>query len=158
MNYKDRLKELREYSNIGKKISQQEIADAIGIKRSTYNQFEQQYDIIPIKRLNQIANFFNVSIDYILNLNNEYNYKNYRPEMDLELSSARLKNFRKEHKLTQKELANSIKISSSIIVHHETKRNFIGTPFLYALCKKYHISADYLLGRIDNPIYLKDND
>ena len=155
MNYKERLKELREYSNIDKKISQKEVADAIGIKRSTYNQFEQQYDIIPIIRLNQIANFFNVSIDYILGLTNDQKYKKTKTELNIDISSQRLKEFRKENKLTQAKLAEKIKASSSIIVHHETKRNFIGTPFLYTICKEFNISADYLLGRIDNPKYLK---
>ena len=151
MNYGEKLKELREYNNINRRVSQKEVAEAIGIKRSSYNQFEQQYDIIPIKRLNQIANFFNVSIDYIFDLTKELNYSKVNYNIDLEKSSKRLKEFRKNNKLTQIELAKILKVSPSVIIHHETKRNPLGTPFLYELCFKYNISADYLLGRIDYP-------
>lgn len=148
--YGKRLKKLREINN----ISQEKLAAVIGVKRSSYNQFEQQYDIIPIKRLNQISNFFNVSIDYLLGLNNNMKYQNIRENIDINISSERLKSFRKEQKLTQNSLAKSLNISRSIITFHENKRTVIGTPFLSNLCKKYNISADYLLGKIDNPKYI----
>ncbi len=149
--YGKKLKELREKEN----ISQKALADAIDIERSSYNQFEQQYDIIPIKRLNQIANFFDVSIDYLLGFSDIPKYENSRGDIDIEVSSKRLKEFRKEKKLTQMRLADSLNISRSIIVFHENKRTVLGTPSLFNFCKKYRISADYLLGRIDNPKYLK---
>ena len=38
-----------------------------------------------------------------------------------------------------------------MISDYENKKKFIPTPFLYQICKKYHISADYLLGKIDHP-------
>ena len=92
MNYKERLKELREYHN----LSQYDMAKLLNIKRSSYNQFEQQYDIIPIKRLNEVANIFDCSIDYILGLTNKKKYTNSKKEINEELSQERLKTFRKE--------------------------------------------------------------
>ncbi len=145
--YGERIKELREKEN----VSQRELGEAIGLTRSSINQFEQQYDIIPIKRLNQIANYFDVSIDYLLGLTSIKNYAFNRKEIDLELSSKRLKAFRKSIKITQERLANKLNCSVSVILHHENKRTVIGTPFLYELCKKYNISADYMLGIIDKP-------
>lgn len=145
--YGERIKELREKEN----VSQRELGEAIGLTRSSINQFEQQYDIIPIKRLNQIANYFGVSIDYLLGLTSIKNYAFNRKEIDLELSSKRLKAFRKSIKITQERLANKLNCSVSVILHHENKRTVIGTPFLYELCKKYNISADYMLGIIDKP-------
>ena len=143
LEYGKILKSLREKNN----ISQKEIAEAIGIKRSSYNQFEQQYDIIPIKRLNQIANFFNVSLDYLFGFTNIPNYEDNLKEIDLNISSVRLKEFRKSNNLTQEELAKVINASPSVLIHHETKRTVLGTPFLYTICKTYKISADYLLGK-----------
>ena len=147
MNYKERLKELREYNN----MSQYDIAKLLNIKRSSYNQFEQQYDIIPIKRLNEVSNIFDCSIDYILGLTNKKKYINSNKEINEELSQERLKTFRKEKKITQVKLASILNTSQSAIVGFERGRNIIATPFLYELCKKYHISADYLLGKIDEP-------
>ena len=145
--YGKRIKELREKEN----VSQKQLGEALGISRSSINQFEQQYDIIPIKRLNQIANYFNVSIDYLLGLTNIKNYKENKNEINRKISSQRLKAFRKKNNLTQNSLAQKLNISRSIIVYHENKRTIIGTPFLYELCKKYNLSADYLLGKIDEP-------
>ena len=147
MNYGLKLKELREYNN----LSQYDIANLLGIKRSSYNQFEQQYDIIPIKRLNEVANIFNCSIDYILGLNNNKNYNIINKEINLEMSKNRLKALRKEHKLTQNKLAQVLKTTPSVISGFERGRNIIATPFLYQLCKTYHISADYLLGKTNEP-------
>ena len=147
MNYKERLKELREYHN----LSQYDMAKLLNIKRSSYNQFEQQYDIIPIKRLNEVANIFDCSIDYILGLKNKKKYTNSKKEINEELSQERLKTFRKERKITQAKLADILNTSQSAIVGFERGRNIIATPFLYTICQKYNLSADYLLGKIDEP-------
>ncbi len=145
MNYGIKLKELREYNN----MSQYDVAELLDIKRSSYNQFEQQYDIIPIKRLNQLANIFHCSIDYILGLADTKNYQGSRLEIDTTLSKERLKQFRKEHGLTQDKLAKLLETTQSVVCGFEKGRNLIATPFLYTICHKYHVSADYLLGRID---------
>ncbi len=154
INYGNKMKELREYEG----LSQREVAEAIGISRSAYNQFEKQYDIIPIKRLNQIANFFDVSIDYLFGLTKTRNYLNSNKNIDINISSKRLKNLRKENNLTQEKLKDYLNASVSVIVHHENKRTIIGTPFLYTICKKFKISADYLLGRIDEKITFENVD
>ena len=147
MNYGIKLKELREYNN----MSQYDIAKLLNIKRSSYNQFEQQYDIIPIKRLNEVANIFNCSIDYILGLTDQKCYSNLTIEIDKEISKERLRAWRKEKKLTQEKLAQILKTTQSVIVGFERGRNIIATPFLYTICSKYNVSADYLLGKIDEP-------
>ena len=125
MNYGMKLKELREYND----MSQSDVATLMNIKRSSYNQFEQQYDIIPVRRLNEVANIFDCSLDYILGLTNKKKYDNSKKEINEEISRERLKQFRKDRKITQVKLASVLNTSQS----------------------KYHISADYLLGKIDEP-------
>ena len=143
MNYGEKIKVLREYNG----YSQREVAEKLGIKRSSYNQFEQQYDIIPIKRLNQLANLYDVSIDYLLDFNTTKKYKNSNEEINLELSKKRLKEFRKVNNLTQKDLADILQTVQPVIANYEKGRSLIATPFLYTICKKFKISADYLLGK-----------
>ena len=58
-------------------------------------------------------------------------------------------------KLTQSKLADNLGCSYGTIAGYERGRYLIATPFLYQICKTYRISADYLLGKIDNPKYLK---
>ena len=112
LEYGKRIKELREKEN----VSQRQLAEAIGLTRSSINQFEQQYDLIPVKRLNQIANYFHVSLDYLFNFTNILNYNNNKKEIDFSLSSERLKQFRKLNKLTQKKLGDKLKISPLLVI------------------------------------------
>ena len=58
MNYGTIIKKLREEQN----KTQQEIASILGIARQTYNHYEIQDSIIPLKHLNNLANYYNVSI------------------------------------------------------------------------------------------------
>ncbi len=151
MIYKKRLIELREEID----LKQYEIANVLGIYKGLYNQYETEYEIIPIKHLNTLCNYFNVSIDYILQLTNKINYPNSLDEINISESGKRLKEFRKEKKLTQEKLAKELNMARSALANYERGRNVIATPFLYQICKKYNISADYLLGKIDEPKYLK---
>ena len=81
-------------------------------------------------------------------------YKN-SSDYKKELSQERLKELRKENKITQEKLADILNTNKSVICGYEKGRYIIATPFLYTIYKKYHISADYLLGKIDNPKYFK---
>lgn len=150
MNYGTIIKKLREEQN----KTQQEIASILGIARQTYNHYEIQDSIIPLKHLNNLANYYNVSIDYIFELTKQRRYSNFKKEININLSKERLKSFRKEQKLTQVKLANILNTFHTVIVDYEHGKNLIATPFLYTICKKYNISADYLLGKINDPKYL----
>ena len=59
-----RLKELRELEF----LRQQDIADILKVSRSTYSTWEIGIKIIPLKHLNTLANYYNMSMDYILGL------------------------------------------------------------------------------------------
>lgn len=150
MEFKINLRDLR----LEKGLNQKEIADKINISRVQYNQYENNYYSIPIKHLISISNYYNVSIDYILNLNSNKNYIDVNMVVDKIKAGERLKEFRKENKLTQEKLANMLNTTFSNIAFYEKGRNIIATPFLYEICSKYKISADYLLGRTDKPKYL----
>ena len=78
-------------------------------------------------------------------------------DLESKIIGQRLKNFRKENKLTQEKLANMLNTTDTVISGYESGRRLVATPFLYQICHQYHVSADYLLGRIDEPKYLKEN-
>lgn len=149
--YKNRLKYLREEANL--KIA--DISRLFNFENSTYGKYEREYDVIPIKHLNTICNYFNVSIDYVFNFNNKRNYSVFNTEIDKKISGIRLKEFRKSNKITQEVFANFLNIERSAISKYEKGVNIIATQYLFSICSKYKISADYLLGRIDEPKYLK---
>ena len=151
MIYSEKLKELREENN----LTQEKTSQIINVSKQAYNHFEKEYTIIPIKHLIVLCNYFNISLDYIFNLNKNLNYPHIKNTIDLKIISYRLKEFRKENNLTQEKLAEELKVVKGTIGNYESSRSLIATPFLYDICKKYNISADYILGRIDSPKYLK---
>lgn len=151
MIYSEKLKFLREE----KEITQNELANLLQIHSATYSQFEREYTIIPIKKLSILADFFHVSIDYLFDFKSIKQYTNTKKEVDLKISGKRLKTFRKENRITQKALAQFLNTTQSNIVGYEQGKFIIATPYLYMICQKYNISADYLLGKIDNSKYLK---
>ena len=59
-----RLKEIREENN----ISQNTIAEILHIKQNTYSQYETGARQIPIDLLVSLAKYYNVSVDYLLEL------------------------------------------------------------------------------------------
>lgn len=151
MMYGNRLKKLRERNG----LTQENLGKHINVTKQTFHHFEKEYTIIPIKHLNSLCNYFNVSLDYIFDFTNIIKYEHTNAEIKPEIMKNRLKEFRKENKLSQEKLADLLKVVKGTIGNYETARSIIATPFLYTICKKYHISADYLLGKIDNPKYLK---
>ena len=140
--YKDKLKELRKINN----TTQKEVADILKISEISYTNYENEYYIIPINHLITICNYFNVSLDFIFGFspNNKQRYF----ETNEKKAGIRLKEWRKENKITQEKLAKILNTNRSVIANYERGRNYIATPFLYTICKKYNVSADYLMARI----------
>lgn len=66
-----RLRELRKLH----KLSQEDLAERYNVDRVTISRWENEQNDIPNKTLLDIANFFNISIDYLLGkeLNNNAN-------------------------------------------------------------------------------------
>ncbi len=151
MIYGERLKGLREREG----ITQEALGKLINVSKQAYNHFEKEYTIIPIKHLNYLCNYFDVSLDYIFNFTTTKKYNNFHQDLDLNIIKKRLKEFRKKHNLTQEKLASELNVVKGTIGNYESARSLIATPFLYTICQKYNMSADYLLGKIDNPKYLK---
>ena len=150
MLYGERLKAIR--TRMG--IIQETLASLINIDKSLYSRYEKEIQLIPLKHLIIICNYFNVSLDYVFGFTDLKQYSFVNLDVIQTLSGNRLKEFRKEHKITQNKLANFLNTTHSVISDYERGRYLIATPFLYQICKKYHISADYLLGKIDEPKYL----
>ncbi len=150
MIYKERLKELRE----SKDLKQIELNQILNIDNTSFCHYENEDVIIPVKHLNTLCNYFNVSFDYIFSFTKTKQYSKSMDIIDNKISGKRLKEFRKENKLTQTNLAHILNSGRTTIAGYENGTYSIATPFLYTICSKYHISADYLLGKIDEPKYL----
>ena len=111
--------------------------------------YENGYELIPIKHLISFCNYFNIRVDEIFNFNIQEQLP-INKEFDVKIVGKRLKEWRKKNKITQDKLAKMLNTNKSVICNYEKGRYLIATPFLYQICHQYHVSADYLLGRIDN--------
>lgn len=60
--YFQRLKDLRE----DKDLKQVQIAELLGIQQTVYSRYERGFQNIPIEHLIFLADFYDVSTDYIL--------------------------------------------------------------------------------------------
>ena len=63
----------------------------------------------------------------------------------------RIRNFREDRDLTQKQVAEMLGMSQTGYSKYETGENDIPTQILIRLADYYNTTTDYLLGRTDNP-------
>lgn len=139
-----KIKELR----IEHELSQQEISKILNINQSTYSKFELNKATIPIELLNKLANYYNVSLDYLLKITNDPKIVIMNKEINKKEVGENLKKLRKERKLYQETLAQEIGTSHSLISEYESGKKLVSLTYGYAICKKYHISLDWLYGKI----------
>ncbi|HIU11658.1 MAG TPA: helix-turn-helix domain-containing protein [Candidatus Onthocola stercorigallinarum] len=143
--YSNHLENLRNELNLTKK----ELANILGVSNSIYARWEKNTDSIPTRRLIQIANYFNVNIDYILNLtNNKIAIKSNTINYDL--IAKRTRELRIDLNMTLREIATFLNTTSSTWSAYETGKTVILSSFLTQICKKYKYSADWVLGRSNN--------
>lgn len=140
-----RVKDLRDEND----LVQVKMAEIMGVSKSTYARWETDEAIIPLKHLNNLCNYFDVSMDYITGFTKEKNYKNINKKLNKVIIGNRLKEFRKSNNLTQEELAKKINTSHSTISGYENGHTMMLTAFVYDIAKIYNISMDWLCGRID---------
>ena len=61
----------------------------------------------------------------------------------------RIREIRVENKLSQADLGKLLSVSQDTISLWERGKSLPNTEFIIEICKKFEISADYLLGLID---------
>ena len=141
-----RLRDLREDHD----LYQKDIAKIIGINRRTYSSWENGSKIIPLKHLNSLCNYYDVSMDYVLGLSKIKKYKNIKTlqELDKKMIGEKICLLRKKYNLTLRTLAKELNTTSSTISAYEQGRTLILTAFVYQICKKYNLSIDKFVCRI----------
>ena len=141
----ERLKEIRE----SRDWRQKEMADIIGVKRSAYASWEISQNIIPLEYVNRISNTFNISLDYIWGLSNNYKKNISNSEINLSLLGKRLRISRKLAKLTQLEIADKFNTNRSTLSNYETGRTIIQTIYIIEWAKLTNTSIDWLCGKTE---------
>ena len=141
----ERLEYLREEKDLLKK----DVAKILGVVDSVYTEWENEKLAIPTRRLYQIANYYEVNIDYIVGLTDKRIKLKSKNDIDIKVVSTRLKEVRKSLNLTMRELSSKLNTTSSAISNYENEKYLILSTFLIELCKISNYSIDYILGRTD---------
>ena len=137
------MKEIREEAG----LKQAEVAQALGVTKGSYSMWECGADTIPLRRLNKLCNYYDVSIDYIVGFNNKKKYSNSKPDIKLKITGENLKKIRLKKELTQTDMADILKINQPTWNRYEKSKTLILTVVLVELAKKYHYSIDKILGK-----------
>ena len=145
MNF-ERLFFLREEQD----LFQNDMANILNVKQVNISNWENGKEIIPLTKLNIYANYFNVSLDYIMKLSDKKIPSINRNDLDKILIGKNIKIIRMQNNLSQQDLANVLNTTKSTIWAYETGKTLILTAFAYQICVKYNVSMDWLCGRVDN--------
>ena len=130
-------------------LKQKEVANIIGVSQQTYSTWEVGTKIIPLKHLNELCDYYKVSIDYILDLTDKNFYCGKKIILDKKKIGHNIKIIRSINNLTLRSLAKELNTTSSTISAYETGKTLILTAFAYQIARKYNISLDWLTGKSD---------
>ena len=126
-------------------MTQKELGEIFDVQKSTISNWENGYDIIPLKKLVKFSNLYNYSLDYIVGFDAKNTIYSKSLKLDKKEVGKKLKNLRKSLKLTQQKMADECGISRATYCHYEIGMNLITTLTLYSICKNHKISIDEFL-------------
>ena len=147
----EKLRDLRE--NL--ELTMQDFSQKMNIAKSSYSLWEEGIERIPLERLIDIVDFYNVSIDYLVDNTTIHQYHNSQKNFNKKKLKENLKQIRKELKYTQQEFANKLNLNRTTIINYEKGLTIPLLDHLLYISKNFNISIDYILGKVDFPKYLK---
>lgn len=119
------------------------------MSQQTYSLWEKGTKIIPLKHLNNLCNYYETSMDYVLGFTDIKMSSNIIKikELNKKEIGARIKKIREDNNLTLRDLASKLNTTSSTISAYETGKTLILTAFAYQICSEYDVSLDWLCGK-----------
>ena len=131
-------------------MTQTELGYVFGVNKNTVSGWENAHDTMPFNKLLKFCNLYDYSLDFVCGLTRK-NMKYGKFKTDKVGIGKRLKEIRTKLNLSQQALSDECKISQTTYSGYETGHYLINTNNLYYICKTYHVSMDWLVGRTNNP-------
>lgn len=132
---------------ISKDMSQKDMAKLLNIALNTYKGYEINRQSMKLRDLNIISEYFNVSLDTLLNLTSNNYYNRTFKEINYERLGYILIYVRRRNNLSQKDLARIFKISLNSICKYENNPKCVSVYYLYLFAKKFNLSVDFICGK-----------
>lgn len=136
------IKNLRNTYN----LSQEEFAKILDVNRSMISEYENSVSDISTDNLVILADYFDVSTDYILGLTNFTMHH----KLTKRTNKNRLKEIRKIKNYTQEKVSKDLYLVQTSYSRFETGIYDIPNNVLIKLSKYYNTSIDYILCRTDD--------
>ena len=137
---KNRLRGLRK----GKDLNQTQIAAVLRISQRGYSKYETGENDIPTQVLLRLADFYGVSVDYLLG--RDVSPAAAKPPQGgpgrLQLAA-----LRREHGMTQAQVAAMLGCSASLYARYERGEHPLPLPLAVKLADLYGVTLDRLAGR-----------
>ena len=136
---KNRLRGLRK----GKDLNQTQIAAVLRISQRGYSKYETGENKIPPEVLLRLADFYGVSVDYLLG-------RDETPAAQPPRGGAgrlQLAALRREHGMTQAQAAAMLGCSASLYARYERGERPLPLPLAVKLADLYGVTLDRLAGR-----------
>lgn len=125
-------------------LTQEELAKIFCMSRSTYAQYEVDRRRPDYDTLQRIADYFEVSTDFLLGRTDD-------SVMEKCNFPSRLKMIRELNGISLKQLAENLNLSPTDVSQFEIGGKYPDLPTLKVLADSLNCSVDYLLGRITDP-------
>ena len=146
MNCDNRLFFIREHLD----YTQAQMAKKLKVSRAYYSLCETNTKFMPLNRLNDFCNIFQVDIDYVYYLTNKKTNNTKKiNKINPKTVGNNLSTILKDNNVTQKEIAQFLNTTQSTISSYCNGHTIILTSFAVQLAKKYSFSLDWLIGRSD---------
>ena len=133
--YHNNLKILRKEKN----LTQKEVANILNCNRNTYNNWEQEVVMLPIKIADKLSCFYKARLAYIYGLDNDYMEKENIKPYNYDTLIDNLNKLRKINKDTYREIASYINCTESTVQRYFTKVIVPPIDRLILLAKLYEI-------------------
>ena len=138
----ERIKDIRDEKN----ITQEELANILGVTRAHCSHWENETKLMPLKKMNYLCNYFNINLDYLIGKTRNDSGNGFH-ELDSKVIGKNLKKLREDNSITQNDLAKLLNTTQSTISAYESGKTVILTAFAIQIVNKFNISLDWLCGR-----------
>lgn len=129
--FNNQIKKLRQEHN----LSQQELADKIGMSKSSVNMYERGEREPGIETVKRIADFFDVDVDYLFGISDIKKRRSFTIGEKTNRSIAHnIRHHREQAKLTQKQFADMLGVDEKTVAVIESGEEALNEEMLFMIC------------------------